>query len=198
MRADPLRHVAAGPRQLPNPLISLGVFAVVAATSFLLPWYVFWMLLALVVIWLSRAIRRNRRDRLALTEGRTERLSAQGKVALIAELRRPGDVDVDDVGITRTLRNGRVSSIPWKEVRSVSVVVLPRRHRQPDVLVSLKGFEGSGLGVVMPYHEAPLDFLVRLGRLPNLEVERVADVLTKKPLGTTVCWQRRSHRHREG
>jgi hypothetical protein len=181
----------------PKPLISLGVFAVLLTTGFLLPWYVYWTVLVLVVIWLSRAIRRNRRDRLAMTEGQPQRLSAQGKKALIAEIRRQGDVNVDDAGVTRTLRNGRVSNIPWEDVQSVSVIVLPRRHHQADVLVSLKGSEGSGFGVVMPYHEAPLDFLVRLGALPDLEVDRVADVLTKKPLGTTVCWQRRSRRHKD-
>jgi hypothetical protein len=171
-------------------LVALGVLTALAIGSFTLPVGVTWALLALFVLAIVVTARRNRRDLRVIAEKDWRSLSPHGQRALTAVIRQPGAVGVDDAGATRTLHNGRVASIRWADIESVSVNVLPRRFHQPDVLISLRGKEGSGFGLVMPYDETPLDFLVQLQTLPGLDADRISKVLQAKPVGKTLCWSR--------
>jgi hypothetical protein len=109
----------------------------------------------------------------------------------MAVMREPGSAHVDDVGLTRTGHDGKIHSIRWNDVESVSVVVIPRRFHEADVLVSLRGRPGSGLAVHMPYDETPVDFLVQLQTLPGLDIEQLGALLQAKSIGTTKCWSRK-------
>jgi hypothetical protein len=135
--------------------------------------------------------RRDRRDVRAIAESDWTSLSPHAIRVLMALVREPGSVRVDDAGVSRTRRDGRVDEIRWDDVQSVAVVVLPRRLHSVDVTVSLQGKPGSGHGILMPYDEAPLDFLVHLQTLPGLDADELGEVLQAQPIGTTEFWQRK-------
>jgi hypothetical protein len=138
------------------------------------------------------AARRDRRDMRAIAEEDWTSLSPHAMRVFMAVVREPGSVRVDDAGASRTRHDGKVEEVRWDDVESVSVVVLPRRRHRVDVIVSLRGTPGSGHALLIPYGEAPLEFLVQLQTLPGLDAEKIGRVLQAKPIGTTTCWQRKA------
>jgi hypothetical protein len=147
-------------------------------------------LVAPFVVMSVLAARRDRRDLRAIAGQDWKGMSPHARRVFMAVIREPGSVRVDEAGATRTLHDGRVETIRWSDVQSVSVVVLPRRLHPADVLVSLRGEPGSGFALVMPYYETPFDFFVQLQTLPGLDVDRIGAVLHAEPIGTTMCWRR--------
>jgi hypothetical protein len=96
---------------------------------------------------------------------------------------------VDDEGVQRDLADGRHEEVTWAELQEVRITVLPRGP-WPDRLRLI--LDGGGLrGCIVPRDVADEHGLVAaLGRLPGLDVRRLAEALERERVGTTVLWTR--------
>jgi hypothetical protein len=173
-------------------LFALGVIAALGVGGSLRLGPVTWALIAPVVVMMVLATRRDRHDVKAIAERDWAGVSPHGRRLFMAAMRERGSTYVDADRATRTRRDGRVESISWDDVQSVSVAVAPGRFGRADVFISLRGQAGSDLGLVLPYDETPSDFLVHLQTLPGLDADQVGLILQTRPIGTTTCWHRKA------
>ena len=96
---------------------------------------------------------------------------------------------VDDEGVQRDLVDGRHEEVTWAELQEVRITVLPRGPWPDRLRVIL---DGGGLrGCIVPRDVAEEHGLVAaLGRLPGLDVRRLAKALEQERVGTIVLWTR--------
>jgi YD repeat-containing protein len=98
-------------------------------------------------------------------------------------------LEVTDVGVTRTLEDGRVESVTWDALAKVTVATTSQGPFAEDVFFVL---ETSDSGCLVPASDAPEGFVARLQELPGFDNEQLIEAMGSADDAQFVCWQRDS------
>lgn len=109
--------------------------------------------------------------------------------------RRPGPavpaITIDDLGVRRTLGDGRMEAVAWQDLVEVEIVTTDEGPFVDDVFFLLAGRDGTGCCVPQgaPGSEPLLD---RLQGLPDFDNEKVIEAMGCAENGRFVCWRKKS------
>ena len=78
---------------------------------------------------------------------------------------------VDDLGVRRTLRNGRTESVIWDDLIEVAIVTTSEGPANEDVFIVLHGANDTGC-VVPQGHPVSQQLLARLQALAGFDNEK--------------------------
>ena len=118
----------------------------------------------------------------AIAAGRRDRAKRQAAAATVR-------LTIDDRGVERELADGRHEDVAWADIGEVRYVVLPKGPWESRGRLILEGDDEHGCIVPLDVAEEH-GLLAALGRLPGFDARRLADLLERERVGTTVVWTR--------
>ncbi|MET0210590.1 MAG: hypothetical protein ABW220_16200 [Burkholderiaceae bacterium] len=103
-------------------------------------------------------------------------------------------VTFDDVGVTRTMKDGRTESARWDQLDEVRVMTTDEGPWGEDVYILL--IAGSG-GCAVPQGAAGSSQLVeRLGKLAGFDNGKFIEAMGSTSNAEFVCWRRSNAQHK--
>jgi hypothetical protein len=97
-------------------------------------------------------------------------------------------VSFDELGVTRTLADGRQESVRWDDLCEVVILTTDEGPMVDDVKWILRGTEG---GCLVPSETAGMDVLLpRLQELPGFDNEAVIAAMGCTDDRAFLCWRR--------
>jgi hypothetical protein len=114
---------------------------------------------------------------------RNERQARLAKAATV-------DLEVDEVGVTRRLADGREESVRWDELREVEVITTKVGVHKADGVVLVLG-AGEDRGCLVPSGLATEHGVVeRVAALPGFDVRALSAAMERPPPSRTSVWTR--------
>jgi hypothetical protein len=100
-------------------------------------------------------------------------------------------VTIDDVGVRRTLGDGKLEAVTWTDLVEVQIVTTDEGPFVDDVFFLLVGADGSGCCVPQgaPGSE---ELLERIQRLPDFDNDKVIAAMGCSENARFVCWKKKT------
>ena len=98
-------------------------------------------------------------------------------------------VCMDETGVRRTLGDGKVEQVAWKDLVEVQIVTTDQGPWVDDVFYLLIGADGTGC-VVPQEDPASAALLTRLQALPDFDNDKVIEAMSCSENARFVCWKK--------